>query len=117
MAVAEHFASRDKPVIFPGHIMIAPFVDVPTLVATYKIAGKIPILSPVARYTGLFNLLSSQIRETWSTKTRIAAYVRRSEATSNKYRITLIHAEDDSSIPWHHTSTLFWNAANATSAE
>ena len=117
MAVAEHFASRKEPVIFAGHIMIAPFVDVPTLVATYKIAGKIPILSPVARYTRLFNLLSSQIRETWSTKTRIAAYVRRSEATSKKYRITLIHAEDDSSIPWHHTSTLFWNAANATSAE
>jgi abhydrolase domain-containing protein 12 len=117
MAVAEHFASREKPVVFAGHILIAPFVDVPTLVATYKIAGKIPMLSPVARYTRLFNLLSSQIRETWSTKTRIAAYVRRSEATSHDYRITLIHAEDDSSIPWHHTSILFWNAANATSAE
>lgn len=117
MAVAEHFASLEKPVVFAGHILIAPFVDVPTLVATYKIAGKVPILSPVARYTRLFNLLSSQIRETWSTKTRIAAYVRRSEATSHDYRITLIHAEDDSSIPWYHTSTLFWNAANATSAE
>ena len=116
MAVAEHFAAREKPVIFAGHILVAPFVDVPTLVATYKIAGKIPILSPVARYTRLFNLLSSHIRETWSTKTRIAAYVRRCEAISHDYRITLIHAEDDSSIPWHHTSTLFWSAANATSA-
>jgi abhydrolase domain-containing protein 12 len=117
MAVAESFASRDKPVIFAGHIMIAPFVDVPTLVTTYKIAGKIPILSPVAQYTRLFNLLSSQIRETWSTKTRIATYVRRSEAASHKYRIVLIHAEDDSSIPWHHTSTLFQNAASATGEE
>jgi abhydrolase domain-containing protein 12 len=117
MAVAEHFASREKPVIFAGHILIAPFADVPTLVTTYKIAGKIPILSPVARYTRLFNILSSQIRETWSTKTRITSYVRRSEATSHKYRITLIHAEDDSSIPWHHTSTLFWKAASATRAE
>jgi abhydrolase domain-containing protein 12 len=117
MAVADHFASLEKPAIFAGHVLIAPFVDVPSLVTTYKIAGRIPILSPVAQYTRLFNLLSSQIRETWSTKTRIAAYVRRSEATLNKYRITLIHAEDDLSIPWYHTSALFWNAANATSAE
>jgi abhydrolase domain-containing protein 12 len=117
MAVAESFASRDKPVIFAGHVLIAPFVDVPTLVTTYKIAGKIPILSPVARYKNLFNLLSSQIRETWSTKSRIAAYVRRCEATSHRYRITLIHAEDDYDIPWHHTSTLFYHAASATREE
>jgi abhydrolase domain-containing protein 12 len=117
MAIAESFASRDKPVIFAGHVLIAPFVDVPTLVTTYKIAGKIPILSPVARYKNLFNLLSSQIRETWSTKSRIAAYVRRCEATSHKYRITLIHAEDDYDIPWHHTSTLFYHAASATREE
>ena len=105
------------PVIFAGHIMIAPFVDVPTLVTTYKIAGTIPILSPVAQYPILFNFLSSQIRETWSTKTRIANYVRRSEQSLNKYRITLIHAEDDYDIPWEHTPTLFSHAVNATNAD
>jgi abhydrolase domain-containing protein 12 len=115
MAVAERFASRDEAVIFAGHILIAPFVDVPTLVATYKIAGRIPILSPVAQYPMLFNFLSSHIRETWSTKTRIANYVRMSEEELQKYRITLIHAEDDLSIPWQHTSTLFSHAVNATS--
>lgn len=116
MAVAELFASRDEPVIFAGHIMIAPFVDVPTLVTTYKIAGTIPILSPVAQYPILFNFLSSQIRETWSTKTRIADYVQKSEESMHKYRITLIHAEDDTDIPWQHTPTLFSHAINATSA-
>jgi abhydrolase domain-containing protein 12 len=115
IAVAERFASRDEAVIFAGHILIAPFVDVPTLVATYKIAGRIPILSPVARYPMLFNFLSSHIRETWSTKMRIANYVRRCEEELQKYRITLIHAEDDLSIPWQHTSTLFSHAVNATS--
>lgn len=115
MAVAERFASRDEPVIFAGHVFIAPFVDVPTLVKTYKIVGKIPILSPVAQFPMLFKLLSSQIRENWSTKTRIADYVRKSEESLNKYRIILIHAEDDNSIPWHHTSTLFSQAVNATS--
>lgn len=116
MAVAEHFALRDEPVVFAGHIMIAPFVDIPTLVTTYKIAGTIPILSPVAKYPALFKLLSSRIRETWSTKTRIAAYVRSVEASLHKYRIVLIHAEDDYDIPWQHTPKLFWSAVNASSA-
>jgi abhydrolase domain-containing protein 12 len=115
MAVAERFASRDEAVIFAGHILIAPFVDVPTLVATYKIAGRIPILSPVAQYPTLFEFLCSHIRETWSTSTRITKYVRRNEEMRHRYRITFIHAEDDLSIPWHHTSTLFLHAVNATS--
>ena len=115
MAVAEHFAMQRQPVIFAGHIMIAPFVDVPTLVTTYKIAGTVPILSPIARFPLLFDFLSTQIRETWSTKTRIADYVRKSEASLRQYRIILIHAEDDTDIPWHHTPTLFSHAVNATS--
>jgi abhydrolase domain-containing protein 12 len=117
MAVAERFASRDEAVIFAGHILIAPFVDVPTLVATYKIAGTIPILSPVAQYPMLFKSLSSHIRETWSTKTRLADYVRMNEEMQHSYRITFIHAEDDMSIPWQHTSTLFSHAVNATSVD
>lgn len=115
MAVAEHYASRDSPVMFSGHIMIAPFVDVPTLVTTYKIAGTVPILSPVAQYPMLFDFLSAHIKEEWSTKSRIANYVRCNEASSHKYRITLIHAEDDYDIPWGHTPVLFWQAVNATS--
>ncbi|KAM0714043.1 hypothetical protein Q7P37_011007 [Cladosporium fusiforme] len=104
----------ETPVIFSGHIMIAPFVDVPTLVSTYKIAGTVPVLSPVAQYPVLFNFLSSHIKDDWSTKTRIAKYVRSNEQTSRKYRIALIHAEDDFSIPWDHTTVLFWQAVNAT---
>jgi abhydrolase domain-containing protein 12 len=117
MAVAEHFAMKPEPVIFAGHIMIAPFVDVPTLVTTYKIAGTVPILSPVARYPVLFNFLSAKIRENWSTKTRIANCVSRCEESMHQYRVTLIHAEDDYDIPWHHTPTLFSHAVNATSLD
>jgi abhydrolase domain-containing protein 12 len=117
MAVAEHFAMQHDPVIFAGHILVAPFVDLPTLATTYKIAGIIPILSPVAQHPLLFNSLSAKIRESWSTKTRIAKYVRRSEESMHQYRVTLIHAEDDYDIPWHHTPTLFSHAVNATSLD
>lgn len=117
MAVAEHFALSREPVTFAGHIMIAPFADVPSLVTTYRIAGTVPLLSPVARYPWLFDWLRSYIRDSWSTKSRIERYVRSQEASGNKYRITLLHAEDDYDIPWHHTPTLFWHAVNASRSQ
>jgi abhydrolase domain-containing protein 12 len=56
-AVSEHLALQSPPVVFAGTILVAPFVDVATLVSTYRVAGTIPILSPVARITLLFNYL------------------------------------------------------------
>ncbi|KAF1817887.1 alpha/beta-hydrolase [Dissoconium aciculare CBS 342.82] len=114
MAVAEHYALQRTPVVFAGHILTAPFVDVTTLVSTYSVAGTIPLLGPVARFPVLLNYLKKFIRDQWSTKDRIANYVRTNEANNQAYRITLLHAEDDYDIPWTHTPTLFWHAANAS---
>lgn len=36
------------------------------------------------------------------------------EASTSKYRLTLIHEEDDWDIPWQHTSVIFSYAVNAT---
>lgn len=96
-------------------ILVAPFVDSLTLATIYKIAGMIPILSPVAQYSVLFSLLSTHIRDPWLTKTRIANYVRRSEEILHPYRVTLIHAEDDFNVPWYHTPMLFEQVVNAVS--
>lgn len=117
IAVAEHYAKQDVPVVFAGHILVAPMVDVPTLVSTYKVAGLVPILSPLARFPMLFDYLRTFIRDKWSTKDRIAAYVRANEASGNKYRITILHAEDDYDIPWHHSTIIFRHAINATSPQ
>lgn len=62
----------------------------------------------------LFDYLSTFIQDKWLSKDRIAAYVQANEANGEKYRLTLIHAEDDYDIPWHHTELLFWYAVNAT---
>ena len=94
--------------------MIAPFADVPSLVTTYRIAGTVPLLSPVARYPWLFDWLRSYIRDAWLTSSRIEQYVRSQETNGNRYRITLLHAEDDYDILWQHTPTLFWHAVNAS---
>ncbi|MCJ1370458.1 hypothetical protein MMC20_001671 [Loxospora ochrophaea] len=114
LAVSEHFALQSPPVVFTGTILVAPFVDVATLAATYRIAGSIPILSPLARFPLLFNYLNTFIQDKWLSKDRIAEYVRTNEANGEKYQLTLIHAEDDYDIPWHHTELVFWHAVKAT---
>lgn len=114
LAVLEHFALQSPPVSFAGSVLVAPFVDVATLVATYRIAGTIPILSPLAKFPSLFNYLGTFIRDKWSSKDRIAYYIKACEANREQYRLTIIHAEDDWDIPWHHTELIFWHAVNAT---
>lgn len=114
LAVSKHFALQSPPQVFAGVILVAPFVDVATLVATYRIAGSIPLISPLARFPPVFKYLSTFIKDKWSSKDRIAQYIRANEANGERYQLTLIHAEDDYDIPSHHTEVLFWHAVNAT---
>ena len=114
LAVSNHYALQSPPVVFARTILVAPFVDVATLVATYRVAGSIPILSPLARFPLLFDYLSTFIVDKWLSKDRIAQYVRANEANGKRYQLILIHAEDDYDIPWHHTEVLFWHAISAT---
>jgi abhydrolase domain-containing protein 12 len=114
IAVSEHLALQSPPVVLAGTILVAPFVDCVTLASTYRVGGTIPILSPINRFSALFNYFQSSIRDTWATKTRIARYIRANEDNSKQYRLTIIHAEDDKDIPWHHTEVLFWHAVKAS---
>ena len=114
LAVSEHYALQSTPKPFAGIILVAPFVDVATLVATYRVGGSIPLLSPLARFSLLFNYLSTFIQDKWLSKDRIAEYIQANEANREKYQLTLIHAEDDYDIPSLHTEVLFWHAVNAT---
>jgi abhydrolase domain-containing protein 12 len=114
IAVSKHLALQSPPVVFAGTILVAPFVDVATLVTTYRVAGAVPILSPLARFPLLFNYLQRFIRDKWESKDHIAQYVRTNEANGERYHLTIIHAEDDYDIPWHHTPAIFWHAVNAS---
>lgn len=114
-AVAEHYVRQDPSIVFAGHVHIAGFVDVPTLVSTYSIAGTIPILGPLARFPTIFDYLRSFIRDRWSTKDRLREYVRTNEAHGTPYRLTLIHAEDDWDVPFQHTQSVFRYAVEGIS--
>ncbi|KAL9611130.1 MAG: hypothetical protein Q9167_004210 [Letrouitia subvulpina] len=113
LAVSEHFALQSPPIVFAGHILVAPFVDVATLVATYRIAGSIPLISPLARFPTLFKYLNTFIRDKWLSKDRIAMYIKANEVNRKNYQLTFIHAEDDYDVPSYHTEIVFWHAVNA----
>ncbi|KAJ5930341.1 hypothetical protein N7466_005834 [Penicillium verhagenii] len=114
VAVSKHFALQNPPVVFAGSVLVAPFVDVATLVSTYRVAGTVPIISPLARFPVVFQYLQRFIRDKWLSKDSIAQYIRANEFNGEKYRLTIIHAEDDYDIPWHHSQLLFWHAVNAS---
>ncbi|KAJ5717104.1 hypothetical protein N7488_002750 [Penicillium malachiteum] len=116
IAVSNHLALQDPPVVFAGTVLVAPFVDVATLVSTYRVAGTIPIISPLARFSLIFKYLQRFIRDKWLSKDSIAQYIRANEFDEEKYRLTIIHAEDDYDIPWHHSQLLFWHAVNASTS-
>ena len=48
------------------------------------------------------------------SKDSIAQCIRANELNGEKYRLTIIHAEDDYDIPWHHSQLVFWHAVNAS---
>ncbi|KAH8773417.1 Alpha/Beta hydrolase protein [Diaporthe sp. PMI_573] len=115
--LVHNMALRQEPVLFSGLVLIAPFADVPSLTATYRVAGTVPVLSPISRFPLVHDFLSTLILDKWPTKEKLAGFVRRCEAmsvASNTYHISIIHAQDDLAIPWHHSEQLFWHAVNAS---
>jgi abhydrolase domain-containing protein 12 len=119
IAVTHHFALHSPPVLYAGTVLVAPFADVASLTRTYRVAGVVPLLSPLAVFPSLLALLNKFIRSKFPSKEKLADLIRHLDAVkvhdrSRKYDITLIHAEDDYDIPWIHSDVLFWHAANAT---
>lgn len=77
--------------------------------ASYTVAGTIPLLGPVAKFPLLCGYLRRFLQHQWSSKDRIAGYNHANEANGKKY-FTILHAEDDYDIPWSHSQELYWHA-------
>jgi abhydrolase domain-containing protein 12 len=119
LSLTHHLALQSPPTLFAGTVLVAPFTDIASLTKTYKIAGMIPLLSPVAMFPRLLALLNDFIISKWSSKEKLASTIQHLDnlgvgSRQNKYDITLIHAEDDYTIPVIHSDILFWHAVNAT---
>ncbi|KAF2846155.1 alpha/beta-hydrolase [Plenodomus tracheiphilus IPT5] len=119
VSLTHHFAVQSPPILYAGTVLVAPFADVESLTRTYKVAGTIPLLSPLAMSPPLMDLLNRFIVTKFPSKEKLAKLIRhldsiKIDARQQKYDITLIHAEDDYDIPWIHSDVLFWHAVNAT---
>lgn len=119
MSLTHHLAVQSPPLLFAGTVLVAPFADVASLTKTYKVAGTIPLLSPVAFFPKLLALLNNFIISKWPSQEKLAALVKHLDSIKlddrkRKYDITLIHAEDDYDIPTVHSDVLFWHGVNAT---
>lgn len=117
ISLAHHLASLPEPTLFSGMVLVAPFADVELLTATYRLAGRIPLLDPIARFPSLLSLLNTLIVSKWPSKDKVAEFVHRCEGLlgeTSKYHISIIHAEDDYDIPWSHSDQIFWHAVNAS---
>jgi abhydrolase domain-containing protein 12 len=119
ISLTHHLALQSPPVLFAGTVLVAPFADVETLSRTYTVAGILPLLSPLAIVPKLMAHLNHYINTKFPSKEKLTDLIRHLDDTrindrSRKYDITLIHAEDDYTIPWIHSDVLFWHAVDAT---
>lgn len=118
ISLANHLALQSPPTLFSGMVLVAPFANVELLTETYKVAGTVPLLSPIAYFPNLLALLNKFINTKFPSKDKLAAMVRHLDNLKlpnrhKKYDISIIHAEDDYDIPWIHSDIIFWHAANA----
>lgn len=119
--LVSHLARHQEgaPVFFAGLVLVAPFADVETLTGTYRVAGTVPILGPVAYFPKLLKYLNSFIVSKWWSKDEVAGSVRACHAFDDEvdvptYHVSIFHAEDDYDIPWQHSDTMYWHAVNAS---
>jgi abhydrolase domain-containing protein 12 len=116
ISLIDNLAAQEPPVSFAGAVLVAPFSDAKTLTATFRIGGIIPVMSPLSLFPPLLAFFNGFMKSTWLSKDRIAKFVKRceSEDSINKYQLTLIHAQDDTTITCSHSEVLYWYAVNAT---
>lgn len=117
IALARHMALESPSICFAGMVLVAPFADVQSLTATYRLGGTIPILSPVAYFPKILSFFNTFIISKWPSTKNIADFVRShqsSDGLNAEYHITIIHAEDDYDIPWSHSEALYWHAVSAS---
>ncbi|KAF2870485.1 Alpha/Beta hydrolase protein [Massariosphaeria phaeospora] len=108
-AIAHRYANTDVPTDFAGLILCAAFTNAGSAFASYSIGHVLPILAPIKMIPALQAWFTRRMRDTWETDRRLAALARE----GSKYRIVLVHAEDDQTMPWDQTEELFRSTLQA----
>jgi abhydrolase domain-containing protein 12 len=89
VSLVNYLAKQHTSLPFAGVIISASFADLPSLTATYRIGGVIPVLASLAKTPPLFRFFTSRLQDTWMVKDNLAEFIR----NSRNYHLTLIHAQ------------------------
>ncbi|CAI6229706.1 unnamed protein product [Periconia digitata] len=107
------YANLPAPIHFSGLILCAAFTNSGNAFSAYSIGNVIPVLAPVNLIPALQVWFSKRMRDTWRTDQRLAALAKQ----CNTFRLTLVHAQDDGTMPWRQTEQLFASTLQAATSD
>ncbi|KAH9880304.1 hypothetical protein IAQ61_000593 [Plenodomus lingam] len=105
--VAHRYAKRE--VEFAGLVLCAAFTNAGNAFSSYSVGGIVPVLAPLKLSGACQRWFSGRMRDTWRTDDRLAHLAR----TCPQFQLVLVHAEDDTTMPWHETEALFQSTIKA----
>jgi len=108
VAGAAHRCAK-RGIEFAGLVLCAAFTNAGNAFLSYSIGGVVPVLAPLKLSKACQRWFSGRMRDTWQTDDRLAYLAR----TYSQLRLVLVHAEDDSTMPWLETETLFSSTIKA----
>ncbi|KAI8941770.1 hypothetical protein NX059_002974 [Plenodomus lindquistii] len=104
---AHRYAKRG--IEFAGLVLCAAFTNAGNAFSSYSIGGVVPVLAPLKLSGACQRWFSGRMRDTWKSDERLAHLAR----TCSQFQLVLVHAEDDSTMPWHETEALFQSTIKA----
>ncbi|PZD29952.1 alphabeta-Hydrolase [Pyrenophora tritici-repentis] len=94
---------------FAGLILCAAFTNAGNAFSSYSIGGVIPVLAPVKLFPAFQAWFARRMVDTWHSDNRLATLAR----TCSRFKLVLVHAQSDSTMPWHETEALFQSTLRA----
>ena len=88
---------------FGGLILCAAFTNAGAAFSAYSVANILPLLAPVKMIPAFQAWFTRRLRDTWRTDQRLRELVNQCD----RFNLTLIHAENDGTLPWDMTEELF----------
>ncbi|KAI4679436.1 uncharacterized protein J4E84_008469 [Alternaria hordeiaustralica] len=94
---------------FAGLILCAAFTNAGNAFSSYSIGGVVPVLAPVKVFPAFQAWFARKMVDTWRSDDRLATMAR----TCSRFKLVLVHAESDQTMPWHETEALFQSTLRA----
>lgn len=119
---------------FKGLVLCAAFTNAGGAFASYSIGGIVPVLAPIKLSSALQKWFSSRMKDTWQSDDRLAELARMSNmhppergsngtrteqntdyipGTCSGLQVVFMHAENDTTMPWVETESLFKSTLQA----